>query len=232
MARPPNPDAPLRLLAAARASFASVGVDQARIADIAEAAGFSKATFYLYFESKEAVFERLVNALFTASLAIVVEARTAQEALVAEIGACTAEDWAQQSPRLLRFREHDRQVSERTLATLWDWRDVFACIEQASGARRLVFDQLLEGTRQTVTAQLHQAVALGMLRPELDAELVSEMLIGVYLQLARRMARLDARPDLSLWSRQIEAFLSSGIHGAAAPTPASPRVSGADTVTT
>jgi AcrR family transcriptional regulator len=43
------------LLEAARAVFADKGVTGATVSDIAEAAGVAKGTFYLYFESKDAL---------------------------------------------------------------------------------------------------------------------------------------------------------------------------------
>jgi AcrR family transcriptional regulator len=48
------------LLAAARAIFARDGFVDARIGDIAAAAGVSHGTFYTYFASKEAIFRELV----------------------------------------------------------------------------------------------------------------------------------------------------------------------------
>ena len=49
------------LLDAARAVFEQHGFFDARVADIAEAAGVSQGTFYTYFESKEAVFQEVAT---------------------------------------------------------------------------------------------------------------------------------------------------------------------------
>lgn len=52
---------PQEILDAALAVFTEKGFDRARMEDIAEAAGVTKGTIYLYFESKEAVFKSLVH---------------------------------------------------------------------------------------------------------------------------------------------------------------------------
>ncbi len=225
MARPPNPDAPRRLLAAARAAFAASGVEQARVQDITGAAGFSKAAFYLYFESKDAVFAQLVHEFFRACISISDERHAAIQVLVAEDGPPLADDWLRGTSRLQRYQAIELDSGTRILATLWEWRDVFACIEQASGPRRAVIDQVMAATRDLTGSRLREAAAVGMLRPDIDVDLVAEMLVGIYLQLARRMLRLDAAPDFGAWARQTDRLVGSGVHPlppATAPLPGDP----------
>ncbi len=50
-----------RILAAARKAFASKGYHATGVADIIEEAGIARGTFYLYFDSKRAVFETLLD---------------------------------------------------------------------------------------------------------------------------------------------------------------------------
>src|SRR5678815_5631472 len=52
---------PNEILEAALAIFAEKGFAGARMEDIAERAGVTKGTIYLYFENKEAVFKSLVR---------------------------------------------------------------------------------------------------------------------------------------------------------------------------
>lgn len=54
-----------RVLRASLSVFARNGIDGASIADIADAAGVSKGSIYLYFDSKEALAGELVRFLFT-----------------------------------------------------------------------------------------------------------------------------------------------------------------------
>jgi AcrR family transcriptional regulator len=52
------------VLAAARKVFAKNGYHQTSIDDLIEAAGIARGTFYLYFESKRAIFDELLEELF------------------------------------------------------------------------------------------------------------------------------------------------------------------------
>ena len=61
MGRPARPGLRDALLEAARAEFAARGLERARVEDIARRASASKGAFYLHFESKEQVFEELLQ---------------------------------------------------------------------------------------------------------------------------------------------------------------------------
>jgi AcrR family transcriptional regulator len=212
MARPPNPEAPQRLLEAARATFAEVGFDAARIQDIAARAGFSKAAFYLYYDSKDTVFARLCEQFFLDMDGMGARRHAAFTALVQRLGACCAEDYAESSARLSAFDELDHAFNLEALRVMWDNRDTVACIlDQTVGPRREMVDRFVELTRATLSTRLREASALGFLRPDIDGDLASEMIVGVYMQLARRMLRLTETPDLELWARQIDRFISQGI---------------------
>src|SRR5256885_1515256 len=66
MSRPADPNAKQALVAAARAEFARRGLRGARVEDITAACGLSKGAFYLHFESKEGLFQTLVEAFMAA----------------------------------------------------------------------------------------------------------------------------------------------------------------------
>ena len=53
------------VLEAARTRFADEGYHATSIDDIIETAGIARGTFYLYFESKRAIFDELLDELFT-----------------------------------------------------------------------------------------------------------------------------------------------------------------------
>ncbi len=59
---------PAELVAAAQRCFSERGFAATRLEDVAARAGVSKATVYLYFESKEALFEAVVRAAVLPSL--------------------------------------------------------------------------------------------------------------------------------------------------------------------
>ncbi len=211
MARPANPDAARRLLDAARHVFARDGFDHARIQDIAAEAGFSKAAFYLYFESKEKVFERLMAELFEAVSLSNNERHSAFQGLVQRVGRCVEGDFRSGSERLTAFTALDHEYNRKALEVLWDHRDVFACVMDASGERRLVADRFIELSRATLVERLDEVVRAGFLRPDLDPEICAELMIGAWLQLARRMTRLAEPPDFDHWTTQIDRFTSEGL---------------------
>src|SRR5881409_3948559 len=65
MGRASDATAAPRLLEAAEAIFVEHGLDRARVEDITALARVSKGSFYLHFESKEAAFRHVVEAIVT-----------------------------------------------------------------------------------------------------------------------------------------------------------------------
>jgi AcrR family transcriptional regulator len=53
-----------QIVDAAIASFAALGLEGARMDDVAEAAGLSKAALYLYFKNKDALIQAVIERLF------------------------------------------------------------------------------------------------------------------------------------------------------------------------
>jgi hypothetical protein len=132
--------------------------------------------------------------------------------LVDDIGPCDAQDWATRSPRFERFSALDHHYTLVVLHTLWDWRDMLHCLlEQTTGERRKLVDQLTEVTLGTLATRLDEAMRAGFLRRDVDPELASEILVGAYLQLGRRMYRLAEPPDFEVWARAVEAVLNEGL---------------------
>jgi AcrR family transcriptional regulator len=70
---------PQEILDAALACFAEKGFAASRMDDIAERAGVTKGTIYLYFENKEAVFKALVRESIGAQISQVIESIRAYE---------------------------------------------------------------------------------------------------------------------------------------------------------
>ena len=76
---------PGELLEAALALFAEKGFAAARMEDIAARAGVAKGTLYLYFPSKEAVFEALVRTLIVPNLDLAETAAASHQGPVAPL---------------------------------------------------------------------------------------------------------------------------------------------------
>lgn len=208
MARKADPDARRKLLDAAREAFAVHGVAGARIEDIAHAAGLSKGSFYLHFDSKEAAFDELVSGLFAVMQDIQVQRHDACNELAASIGVLTAEDRATDSPRRRAWAEVEHLWSVRTLEALWRHRDVVRAVLYHAPD---VLDRFGELIHQLVAGQLQAAAELGGLRADLDLPLVSDLILGAWLQLSRRLLRSPRKPDFDAWARTIDVFTSEGI---------------------
>jgi AcrR family transcriptional regulator len=212
MPRPPNPLAPQRLMQAARGIFARFGPDLARIQDITEAAGLSKAAFYLHFESKEHLFDSLVRGLFERLQAISDARHAAFRAIVAQRGTVEPADWDPGSPRLLAYAELDHRYNLQAVEALWEERELIACVlDQATPQRRHHVEAFVELARSTLSQRLSEASATGFVRADVDKELASEMIVGIFLHFARRMSHLTERPDLEGWTRAIDDFVAQGI---------------------
>lgn len=211
MARRADPEARKRLLAACRAAFAQSGVDAGRIEDICRAAGVSKGAFYLHFESKEAAVAALVAEFFAVIADLSQERSEAHAELRNRLGAPTPEDWRHRTPRLRCYAELDHDHTVRSLRAMWRHRDVLRMILESGPQRADLVDRFLGIARRDVAAELELAMAGGGLRDDLDRELVSELLLGMYLQLGRRMVRSETRPDLEQWARTVDSLLLEGL---------------------
>ncbi|HEY2029699.1 MAG TPA: helix-turn-helix domain-containing protein, partial [Myxococcales bacterium] len=102
MPRHADPNAKDALVSAARAEFARKGLRGARIEDITSACGLSKGSFYLHYESKEALFGELVEAFTAAMRQVTSSRRDALTAFLDEHGPISRKD---QSQRTGRYRE-------------------------------------------------------------------------------------------------------------------------------
>jgi AcrR family transcriptional regulator len=209
MARPANPEARAAMQIAARRAFAAYGVDAARIEDIARAAGLSKASFYVYFESKDALFRELVAEFFGACQQCADDRHAAVQRLQGRVGGCDANDWARRTPRYQQFAALDHEYTLRILRILWDWRDMLKCLlEHPQGE---LVEELLAATISTLSGRLGEGMREGFLRQDIDPELASEVLVGAYVQLGRRMYRLDAPPDFERWALAVETVINEGL---------------------
>ena len=212
MPRKRDPDARRNLLAAARAAFSDVGVESARIEDISRAAGLSKGAFYLHFDSKQAAFQEIVTDFFAVMRDVAQQKHEACVDLRATLGSPTAEDWRFHTPRLQAWAANDHAHTVRALQAMWRHRDVLRCVlVEGAGPRHALLDQFVDLTREMLSTQLATAIDAGGLRDDLDRDLVSELIIGMYLQLGRRMTRHATRPDFDVWARTVDALMSEGL---------------------
>ncbi|MGN6144175.1 MAG: TetR/AcrR family transcriptional regulator [Mesorhizobium sp.] len=139
-----------RLLATAAGEFASHGFEQASLNAIIRACGMSKSSFYHYFGSKEALFDRVVEEA-SAALARDLDAPDPEtlagpdfwdriEAFLAQALAASArQDWYADLGRLFYLPDLSAERSaalQRVLAGVADWLGRVLAVGRACGAVR------------------------------------------------------------------------------------------------
>jgi AcrR family transcriptional regulator len=139
-----------RLLATAAGEFASHGFEQASLNAIIRACGMSKSSFYHYFGSKEALFDRVVEEA-SAALARDLDAPDPEtlagpefwdriEAFLAQALAASARhDWYADLGRLFYLPDLSAERSaalQRVLAGVADWLGRVLAVGRACGAVR------------------------------------------------------------------------------------------------
>jgi len=219
MARPADPHARASLIAAARAEFVKSGILKARIEDITVACGLSKGAFYLHFESKEALFRELVQALEREFERVRAQREQASLAfLETHVGSdgFPRHD-ADFARRLLEFgAREDRQLFE----LLWTWRDVLDVLLR--GCQGTEFDgvmwQLLDQQLEQVRRDCRNLQRVRLMRDDVEPDVLSMMVVGTYLVIARRLVRAEVKPDFERLVEGLQRVVFQGV-GPAAPSP-------------
>ena len=136
-------------MAAAKGVFAEAGYHGASIHAIIERAQIARGTFYLYFESKEAVFGALLDEAMAELRTRIVHVDTAATAPPPEVQLLDG------IARVLEFIVADRPLAVVLLSSTWT--------PDAEAAARLqaFYDEI----RTVIARSLGQGAALGILRP-------------------------------------------------------------------
>lgn len=185
MARPSDPSARTRLLAAARDVFVRRGLDRAKVEDITQAAGLSKGAFYLHFRTKDDAFKEILGVA------------------LAELGACVK--------HIEDSRPDGAEGGLEQVAETWLNHDlaIFECIWKNRAIMRLVLDgggspdyqHLIEtfaqGAEETTERVITFGITRGYYRAEIDSRRAAAFVAGGYDRLARRIVRERKKPDFS-----------------------------------
>ncbi len=211
MARPPRPDAREALLDAARHEFGRVGLERARVEDIARRAGISKGAFYLHFETKDDAFRDMLQR-FLGALEDHARRREVQERAWREV------DGPPAPARFARVFEAECAEDLALLELMWRNRQITAALDGAGKRYRDLVAALRRRMHTLVVNRLVERRRAGVLRPDLDLHVLGEIVVSCYEDLGRRMADLREKPDLAAWSRTFLLALYEGILARSAPT--------------
>ncbi|MEZ4359168.1 MAG: TetR/AcrR family transcriptional regulator [Kofleriaceae bacterium] len=183
-----------QILEAAKQVFAEAGYHGASINAIIERAQIARGTFYLYFQSKAAVFDSILD--------------QAMADLRARLHRIDVEDPAAAPPQV---QLHDQVaatlgyvVGDRPLATLLLQS---ASTPAAEAAERL--DQFYAEVRELIRRALEQGTAIGLLRP-CQPELTAGALLGMVRGVIEVMMR---SPDPQPVHEVVRELISIGLRG-------------------
>jgi AcrR family transcriptional regulator len=212
MPRHADPNAKDALVAAARREFAERGLRGARIEDITASCGLSKGAFYLHFPSKEALFGELVGS-FSGVMGSCTERRDREmNEFLAEHGAITRRDLAEQTPRYRRFLEMETSGDLRILETLWEYRDVVGVLLR--GAQGTKFEgaiwEMTDREIERIKLHFNQFQGQHACRTDIPPEIFGSMIVGTYVLLGARMSRMAEKPDLAEWARSLHILIREG----------------------
>ncbi|MGG1248299.1 TetR/AcrR family transcriptional regulator [Bacillus spizizenii] len=146
-----------RLLKAAANEFAIRGFHETQVSQIVKRAGLTQPSFYLYFQSKEAIFEELIADFHS-------RVRKLTESLLLEGGLNT------------------QDVSKRVLSAV---ETVFQCLAEDKDVTKIGFflnpeaKQMKKDLAVVLQDNLEAEQRLGYFHSELDMETVAECLIGM-----------------------------------------------------
>lgn len=190
-----------QLLECAKAVFAKRGYHTASIADIIEAAGIARGTFYLYFHSKRQIFDAILDGLLE---------DLDRRVLVIETGAA--------APQPL---DQLRANIERVLSlVLQDPHLVAIVLFHAAGLDqdcRDKLDSFYRGILEKIESALRMGMMMGLVRP-CDPRITAAAILGAAQGIVTQAARQEDGYDLG---HIVDEILAFGLHGVlASPDPA------------
>jgi TetR/AcrR family fatty acid metabolism transcriptional regulator len=198
-----DPDKRKRILAAAVRTFGRRGFHEARIAEIASAAGVAEGTVYLYFRNKEdllgQVFDETMDDVLPQGRAI-----RSSDAPIAE------------RLRSILGLHVSLLASDRDLASVFqiELRRSARLVERFSRSKLVEYFRILEGL-------LRDGIASGELREDLDPRLAVRILFGAADEIISEWLLSGEAVPASTGERLVDTLLA-GFAKSAAPAPKPP----------
>jgi len=198
MPRPSDPNAKIKLLAAAETVFVHSGLDAAKVEAITRRAGLSKGSFYLHFDSKEDAFRQLIEAMVAR--------------LASYIDDCPV-DAATQAPSLEDFLDLWVRQDAEMFEFVWQNRGLVGLLLEGgkSASYRHLVDEFADRASDKTRILLEQGIAAGLYRADLDLDVTCAFIGGAYDRLARKIVREKRKPDLHALLREVQTLFLRGI---------------------
>lgn len=186
-----------QILEAATRAFVRGGYHGTHVDDVIREAGIARGTFYLYFDSKHAVFAALLDRVMLAAFEVrspIGEQEMTDGAAVEEV-----------------LREHYRAF----LAHVRRSRDLWLLLlDEAAGADKGFTEQLAAhrtAWQRRIRDFVRTLSARGIAGADVDAEAVGWMVVGMVEMTVRRYALGESAPNVGRLARALAAFEVSGV---------------------
>lgn len=161
-----------KILEAAVALFAEKGFRDTKVSDIVKAAGLTQAAFYLYFPSKEAIFQEIMERFYEK-----VEKHLLAAAVPAEVTAEVFPIRVQENiAALFRLFQTDPKLTK-----------IFLTEERS-------IDDVETLIHQTIVGNLLHHRAAGFVRKDLSPAMVASSMIGMFIQVTVKELIEKQRP--------------------------------------
>ncbi len=194
---------PVEILAAARDLFVEKGFAATRLEEVAQRAGVSKGTLYLYFENKEALFKAMVRENIVSVL---------------ERG----------EQRAQSFRGPSRDLLEELLRGWWAAlhesqltglpRLIFSEASQFPDLARFYFDEVVARGRRLFAGVLTRGIERGEFR-EMDVDYTVRVLQApIVMALIWKHSMVKCRIDPLDFDRHLDAMIDTLLNGVVRPT--------------
>jgi hypothetical protein len=111
--------------------------------------------------------------------------------------------------RLVRHEAHSDLVF---LETLWQHRALLAALDGAGDpAFARMIHEFRTRTRAFIAGRIAARQRLGVMRADVPAEVIGDVIFGAYEAFGRHMSAMAEKPDLEAWARQIHLVLADGL---------------------
>jgi AcrR family transcriptional regulator len=183
-----------QILAAAKEVFAERGYHNASINDIIRRAGIARGTFYLYFESKQKIFESILDQALVELRSRITRIETGEGA----------------EPPQTQLRGSLVRVMEFVLGDPHFSRLLLSHSMTGDAEAIAQVDGFYEHTRRLIASSLDYGIEMGLVRP-CDPALVAAALLGAVRGIIDHVISTDEPPEIDAIVDELIAFALRGV---------------------
>ncbi len=185
------------IIAAAQKVFGNISYQKATVQDIISEAGISRRTFYAYFKNKEDVISELVDNFIdditrTRNLEILYELKTIEE-----------------------LRDQIIRLAWALFAIIYEHRDIIKLYFEGLVINDQVLsprsENILDTLNTLIKEYIETAQKKNFIYNEIDSEIMSAMLLGMYMEIVRKFLVNSDPPPIDKLIDQLMALFDRGV---------------------